>query len=604
MIELTHVSTRYTSKKVKKQSLLIPEHHLTFIQGLSGSGKTTLLYKLGLISYDQDYHYMYHKQDFITLSRRQQTKLRRYSIGYVFQDYGLLENMTVTECLKYYCYLSGEPFELAAMRTLLDKVHLYHDFNQKVMTLSGGEKQRLAIACALLKKPEILILDEPTSALDEINEREIFQLLKDLLKTENCTIIVASHSYIAKEYADCIYEMNEQGIVLKKECQDDPIMFIQKSKHQQVRFLLYYLKHCFQNERLINIFMIIVLTLGSLGTFIIQKSIDQAQVGIDYQMSRLSDFQIMIESNDVAQKLGVYNKASPLSQDFIEGIQNHSGVKRVYPFYDLSVQVDSRQIPVYPLYPENQLNGKLFQTIQEDRHLYPSYHSIYQLLNDKNDYHLSEFIFNNETKVIQQIPVSGILSIGMNVAYDRSLDYMLMNYEDMEIVATQGGVQPVKSAYVIFCENIDSLVSVEEYIKNYSENVNINDAFQDVNLLMNTKSDTIRMYTMEKYITIILFALIFAYMCYWSLKRREKELTILKANGVMFNEFIYILNIDQLLKMVLSLILVLLLSWILNIQSLEMIRILCFIYGLSLLSSCLLSCVIVKNLNPEKIFRN
>lgn len=604
MIELTHVSTRYTSKKMKKQSLFIPEHHLTFIQGLSGSGKTTLLYKLGLISHEQNYHYMYQKQDLMTLNSHQQAKLRRYSIGYVFQDYGLLENMSVRECFKYYSYLSSKAFDENKMKELLNKVHLHCHFNQKVLTLSGGEKQRLAIACALLKEPEILILDEPTSALDEINEREIFQLLKNLLLTENCTIIVASHSYIAEEYADCIYEMNEQGIILKKECQDEPIKSTQKPKYQRVHFLLYYLKHCFQNERFMNILMIVVLTLGSLGTLVIQKSIDQAQAGIDYQMSRLSDFQMMIESNDVSQKLGAYNEASPLSQDLIKSIQKHSGVKIIYPFYDLSVQVDNHQIPVYPLYPENQLNGKLFQKIQEERHLYPSYHSIYQLLNDKNDYHLSEFIFNNETEVTQEIPVSGIMSIGMNVAYDSSLDYMLMDYEDMRSLALQAGVQPVKSAYIIFCENIDSLHQVEEYIANESDGININDQFQDVNLLMNTKSDTIRMYTMEKYITVILFALIFVYMCYWSLKRREKELTILKANGVMFNEFIYILNIDQLLKMVLSLILVLLLSWILNIQSLEMIRILCFIYGLSLLSSCLLSCVIVKNLNPEKIFRN
>ena len=132
MIQLTHVSTRYTSKKVKKQSLWIPEHHLTFIQGLSGSWKSTLLYKLGLISRDQKYHYKYQNQDIMTLSSRQQAKLRRYTIGYVFQDYGLLENMSVAECLKYYCYLSGKSFDEDAMKVLLDKVHLDCHFNQKV----------------------------------------------------------------------------------------------------------------------------------------------------------------------------------------------------------------------------------------------------------------------------------------------------------------------------------------------------------------------------------------------------------------------------------------------------------------------------------------
>ena len=196
------------------------------------------------------------------------------------------------------------------------------------------------------------------------------------------------------------------------------------------------------------------------------------------------------------------------------------------------------------------------------------------------------------------------MAIGMNVAYESSLDYMLMDYSDMQAMALRAGVEPVKSAYVIFCDNIDALNELEDYIVKKYENININDQFQDNILLINTKNETIRMYTMEKYITMILFALIFVYMCYWSLKRREKELTILKANGVMFDEFIFILNMDQVLKMFLSFICVLILSWIIQIQSLEMIAILCFIYGLSLLCSILLSCVMVKNLNPEKIFRN
>ena len=179
-----------------------------------------------------------------------------------------------------------------------------------------------------------------------------------------------------------------------------------------------------------------------------------------------------------------------------------------------------------------------------------------------------------------------------------------MDYSDMQAMALRAGVEPVKSAYVIFCDNIDALNELEDYIVKKYENININDQFQDNILLINTKNETIRMYTMEKYITMILFALIFVYMCYWSLKRREKELTILKANGVMFDEFIFILNMDQVLKMFLSFICVLILSWIIQIQSLEMIAILSFIYGLSLLCSILLSWVMVKNLSPEKIFRN
>ena len=106
----------------------------------------------------------------------------------------------------------------------------------------------------------------------------------------------------------------------------------------------------------------------------------------------------------------------------------------------------------------------LFQTIQDNRHLYPSYHSLYQFINDNNEYHFSHFIFDSEVTVNQEVPVSGIMAIGMNVAYESSLDYMLMDYSDMQAMALRAGVEPVKSAYVIFCDNIDALYELEDYI--------------------------------------------------------------------------------------------------------------------------------------------
>lgn len=592
MIELTHISTRYGSRKVRKQKISIPEHHLTLIQGLSGSGKSTLLYKLGLISQEKTYHYYYQNQDLLSLSSKQQAKLRRYTIGYVFQDFCLLEDMNVEECLKYYCSLSSQSFDISMIETILHQVHLEHHLYQPIQTLSGGEKQRLAIACALVKKPEILILDEPTSALDETNEREVFQLLKDLLKTMNCTIIVASHSYIGKEYADCLYELNEQGICLKRECEDCPLPISQKKYHKGLKFLTHYLKHSLRNNKLINIFIIMILTLGSLGTLSIQKAIDQALLEVDKKISRFADFQIMIESQD------------NISQSTIHDLEQFKGVKKIYPYYDLSVVMNNHQIPVYPLYPENKLNGKLFQSFKKDRHLYPSYLSIYQMLNDNNEYHFNQFIFNDNIQITHEIPVSGITAIGQTVAYDKFLDYMLMDIHDIEILAKSANVKPSYKIYNIFCENIDTLNQLTTYIAQHYPDIQMNTNFQDIELLLNTKYETISMYTMEKYITVLLIALVYIYMSYWTIKRREKELTILKANGVLFHELIFIFNIEQFIKLLVAFLISYLFIWLINLYSLEMIKILVFIYGLSLLSSIILSCIIVKSVNVEKFFRN
>lgn len=592
MIELTHISTRYGSRKIKKQKITIPEHRLTLIQGLSGSGKSTLLYKLGLIAQEKKYHYYYHNQDLLSLSSKQQAQLRRYTIGYVFQDFCLLEDMNVEECLQYYCSLSSQSYDLKNINRLLEKVHLHHQLHQKIQTLSGGEKQRLAIACVLVKKPEIFILDEPTSALDEINEREIFQLLKDLLKTENCTIIVASHSYIGEEYADCLYELNEQGIILKKDCEDDALSPTSKPHHQGIKFLCHYLKHSLKSHKFINIFIVMILILGSLGTLSIQKAIDQALLNVDKKISRFADFQIMIENEN------------GFSKKTMQTLQQYSGVKKIYPYYNLSVVVNNQTIPVFPLYPENKLNGKLFQTFQEERHLYPSYHCIYQSLNDRNEYHFNQFIFNDDIHVNQEVSVSGIMAIGQTVAYNKRLDYMLMNIEDIKKLAQSVDVEPNSHAYNIFCENIETIDSLSTYILKYIPHTQINADFQDYILLVNTKSETISMYTMEKYITIVLITLIYVYISYWSLKKQEKELTILKANGVMFHELIIILNTEQFIKMFVAYCLSLLFIWTMNLQTTEIFQIMNIIFGLPIISFLFLSFFIIYFLNPEKTFRN
>ena len=106
----------------------------------------------------------------------------------------------------------------------------------KTKNLSNGEKQRLAIACAIVKDPEVIILDEPTSALDEINEREIFELLQEILK-QQCTIILASHSYIANEYADTIYELSGEGICVVKQAKDEVYPGKQLSSKKDYSFL-------------------------------------------------------------------------------------------------------------------------------------------------------------------------------------------------------------------------------------------------------------------------------------------------------------------------------------------------------------------------------
>ena len=147
------------------------------------------------------------------------------------------------------------------------------------------------------------------------------------------------------------------------------------------------------------------------------------------------------------------------------------------------------------------------------------------------------------------------------------------------------------------------------YIANKYPDINILSTFQDVNLLINMKYETISMLQMEKVITVLLMVMMFIYLDYWMMKRREKELTILMANGVMRLEMGIILGIDQLIKMLTSFLIALLVIVILQFRGLSIPIFNLFsqtgiVLGVSFICSIVLSVIMIRKLNPEKIFRN
>ena len=130
------------------------------------------------------------------------------------------------------------------VQAMAKQLNIEQLLNKYPYQCSGGQRQRAAIARALINQPQIIIADEPTSALDEINEREIFELLQEILK-QQCTIILASHSYIANEYADTIDELNGEGICVVKQAKDEVYPGKQLSSKKDYSFLWFYIKHNF-----------------------------------------------------------------------------------------------------------------------------------------------------------------------------------------------------------------------------------------------------------------------------------------------------------------------------------------------------------------------
>ncbi|WP_296879333.1 ATP-binding cassette domain-containing protein [Thomasclavelia sp.] len=239
MIKLENINITYKQPVLKNAHLNIYPG-VSLIVGKSGTGKTALLYRIALISSSKDYDYYLDDKKLDLKNEREMALLKRAQIGYVLQESNLFEQYTVGENLIHACTFNSQQQNIEEVMKL---VNLKVALNQAISTLSGGERQRLAIACALIKNPKILIMDEPTSALDINNERNIFELIYSIARKLNIYIIIASHSLIAKEYADNIYEIKDYTIKEIKTVNNVQHLKLNQASKLTKQFYHNYLKH-------------------------------------------------------------------------------------------------------------------------------------------------------------------------------------------------------------------------------------------------------------------------------------------------------------------------------------------------------------------------
>lgn len=218
MLELKNIYKTYSSKNgvthraLENVSLKFDEKGLVFILGKSGSGKSTLLNLLGGIdSYDRGEIYFYDKQ-FSSFKEKDFDYYRNSCVGFIFQDFNLLDNLSVFENVRLALDLQSKK-DNGKIIELLNKMSVSHLKNRKISELSGGQKQRVAIARALVKNPKIILADEPTGALDSDTSTEIFKILQSLAK-DRLVVVVTHNKELAYEYAERIIEIRD-GFILK-----------------------------------------------------------------------------------------------------------------------------------------------------------------------------------------------------------------------------------------------------------------------------------------------------------------------------------------------------------------------------------------------------
>lgn len=185
------------------------------IVGPSGSGKSSLLYIMGLLDKPTAGQVLYHKKDMIHIDDKARSKQRNKALGFVYQYHHLLPEFTALENVLMPAIISGRADKTHKERAkqLLQKVGVLQRANHYPSQLSGGEQQRVAVARALLNKPEILFADEPTGNLDVESADKVFALFEELAKSEGVTLILVTHNHELARRCDSIYKMNQGRLV-------------------------------------------------------------------------------------------------------------------------------------------------------------------------------------------------------------------------------------------------------------------------------------------------------------------------------------------------------------------------------------------------------
>ena len=218
MIEFKNVCKKYKTKKgietraLNNINIKIGNVGLVFITGKSGSGKSTMLNLLGGLDTVTSGSVLVNNRDITKFKSKQYDSYRNTYIGFIFQEFNILEDLNVYENINLALRLQNKKVNSEKISDLLEKLDIKGLEQRKVNELSGGQKQRVAIARALIKNPKIILADEPTGNLDKKTSKQIFDLLKEISK-EKLVIVVSHDIEAANTYADRIIELSDGNII-------------------------------------------------------------------------------------------------------------------------------------------------------------------------------------------------------------------------------------------------------------------------------------------------------------------------------------------------------------------------------------------------------
>lgn len=219
MIKTEAIKKNFTTEDVETRALngvtlQVQQGEFVAIMGPSGCGKSTLLNVLGLLDNPTEGKYWFKGIDVAEFTEDKRTSLRKGTIGFVFQSFNLIDDLTVYENIELPLLYMGFPKQerQKSVNAIMDRLDIVHRAKYFPQQLSGGQQQRVAVARAVVTNPELILADEPTGNLDSKNGLEVMELLRQL-NLEGTTIIIVTHSQRDAAYANRVINLFDGKII-------------------------------------------------------------------------------------------------------------------------------------------------------------------------------------------------------------------------------------------------------------------------------------------------------------------------------------------------------------------------------------------------------
>lgn len=518
MISLSHIHLSYDEVLYDNARIDIQFKEITLIKGKSGCGKTSLLNLLGLFKEFTDMDYIFNTTNIKQLTRKEKDQFRRRYISFVFQDYPMLENITCNEYLELIYLMHNVPYTDTMILERLKDIGLADKQYAFINALSGGEKQRLCIIGALIKKPLLILLDEPTASLDSVNTKMVFDLLNKLKKELNIAIVVVSHEKI-ENFVDHVYYVENKKIIEKNKSSQSISMPSNQKEDKGISYQFYTrflrLKYSIKRSKANLIILIMFASVGFV--FLLFHYHTEGERLNDQYLTHDYYKLLAVESMDIENNDQVYSMLSS-----IKGIDKM--IKYPIQTLDTPIKVGGKtyeldsSLTIYPYYYQEEIEGYIYHGQYEPNGIYISSELHKQIGKGELELTIAGEVMKEN--------ISGVIDSNCPPLFNQNSNYTLY------VPRTMLKENPYSTQYLVIVDNVLNKEDRISQIDSLALDLKIEDVTKDISYLLNR--DRLFQGQMKNLLFVLMGFTLIGFIVYnmVDMKKQQEESYLLKSLGL------------------------------------------------------------------------